>query len=196
MSARNTAGFFSVERGTSRTGRAVCTPMLSRTSGAACVRGDDGRRIGNPHSDLARQARNRTAGAAAPGGRLGGLPQWGTRARDVMTSVTVRRSRHGMQKPTTPHSRPIPPPLAASASHAALTLADLYGRTGRCPISVGLTALRHHRQRRRCGQRRSRDGKHSGPLAGGQGTVAHTSQPVPLPAWPRATSGPRPRPST
>ena len=40
----------------------LCVPAHR---GAARVRGDHGRRVGHPHPDLARQARDRTAGAAA-----------------------------------------------------------------------------------------------------------------------------------
>ena len=55
-SARRTAsigfldstGFFSVERGTGRPGRAVCAPMRSRASGGAHIQGGHGRRAGGP----------------------------------------------------------------------------------------------------------------------------------------------------
>ena len=49
--------------------RSLRAYAFPRYRGAACVRGDDGRRIGNPHPDLARQARDCTAGAAADRGR-------------------------------------------------------------------------------------------------------------------------------
>ena len=89
----------------------LCVPAYR---GAACVRGDDGRRLGNPHPDLARQARDCTAGAAADrcrdevGGR-DGLPAGqpgGRRPRAGPRAAAGRRPAHAGATPRLGGGRP------------------------------------------------------------------------------------------
>ena len=104
----------------------LCVPAHR---GGVRVRGDHRRRIGNPHTDLARQARDRAAGAPADrcrdevGGRDGppaGQPG-GRRPRAGPRAAAGRRPAHAGAAPRLGGGRPrdrasLPPPSGRSSS--------------------------------------------------------------------------------